>query len=417
MVEKYDGLCAYIINLLIGTLELLATGQSHNGSIPISCLQTQSPEIIVDLCFFIFNLLYKSISKSPSFNMLRNFVFLKSTVIFYIQGNQSASNPLTDACKSIFVIDKLVFFLGLYSENLFLDIKIANSSPTIILRDGVENKLESIIYFLFNALLGFHNSQGTSHIASFSISNLLSIKQILPYYRSFMSQFFEKFICAITEIEVNPFFDLIKSLIKANDILDSAGIQLVVKKTVERVLKEIKSYKPSADDDSDQMSIAMNHCLNIIVEISDKYLYNPQAERYHIDESSINNMIPSDVFEEQVMVLINYIKNPNKIPCAIELISITTNILRNSNGPTSSLTVVYGSIKKILKKFSINRKIFEFICELLNKSESLFMDAVQSHELITNITDSICSNEEEEEISLIYICLTFHQLILVSLLK
>lgn len=382
----------------------------QSASLPINFLKTQTPEIIVDLCFFIFNLLYKSISKSPSFSILRNFIFNKSSELFYIQGSQSPSNPLSEACKSIFVIDKLVFFIGLYSENLLLDFKIVNqSSPTIYLREGAETKLEPIIYFLFNALLGFQTSQGTSHIASFSIGNLLSIKQVAPYYKSFMSQFFERFINAITEIEVNPFFDLIKNLIRTRDILDSSGIQLVVKKCVERVLKEVKSYKPHDDEDSDQMSVPMNQCINIIVDISEKYIYNAYQGEVN------NSLIPSHIFESLVMDLINYIKNPGKIPFVIELVSITTNILKHSSGPTASLSVVYLSLSKILQKCSLSRKIFEFISELLNKSESTFLDANQTHELITNIIDSVCSeDEDDQEISLIYICLAFHQIILVS---
>lgn len=381
-------------------------------------MQAKSPDIIVDLCFFIFNVLYKTISKSPSFYILRNFIFSKSSELFFIQGIQIASNPLSDACKSVYVIDKLVFFLGLYSENLLLDIKVINNtSPAIFLREGAENKLETIIYFLFNALLGYQNSQGTSYIASFSIGNLLSIKQVMPFYKVFMSQFFEKFISAITEIEVNPFFDLIKNLIRTKDILDSAGIQLVVKKSVERVLKEIKSYKPSStDDDSDQMSVAMNHCINIIVEISEKYIYDPsQQYTYQTEDNQISNMIASNVFEELVMDLINYIKNPTKIPCVIELISITTNILRKSSVAPNSLSVVYGSLNNILKKFSVNRKIFEFINELLCKSESTFLDANKTDQFILNIIDNISNEEVDQEVSLIYVCLTFHQLILVSL--
>lgn len=401
---------------MISLIESVYSGQSLAGSgIPLVFLQTKSKEVIIDLCFFVFNLLSKSFAKSPSFSKLRSFFFARIQDLLYLPSIQHISNPLYETCKSIIVIDKITFFLGLYIESLLLDFKLANSTPIIFLRDGVENYMEIIIYYLFQSLLNFQNSQGTSHIASFSISNLLSIKYVIPYYKTFMRGFFEKLVSAITEIEVNPYFELIKNLIKTEDILDSNAIQLVVKKSVERILKEIKSYKPSEEDESDQMSVPMNHCLNILIEISEKNIIsNEEAAilQNSGENKSIISKISAQAFENLVMDLFNYAKKPTKIPCASEIIQLVTNILKKSSTVPESSILLYGSFNLLLTEVNMNKKIFEFIYELINKSEVNFQNPQNSHTLVMSLIDS--TNDDEEDIDFIYLCLSIQHLILVS---
>ena len=399
IIEKYDGLNSYIINLIVGILDYISKGGSSNPNntynldLSFTFIQSHKTEIIVDLCFFILNLLFKFIVKSPSFSVLKAFFFNHMNEIVIIES--SDQSLLSSVCSTDIIIDKVVFFLGLYAENILLE----GNEVSSYIKVDFQDKFYFLLKFLFLSLLNYSNNQGTSFQASFAIKNLLSIKLIKQSYESFIVGFFPTFINAVDEIEIIPYFDLLENILNLN-VLNSENIGLITKKCIDRALKEAKSANV-LNKKPDQLSIYMNKCLNIIVEISEKYVF---------ENSPVPNKISIDLYESLMTEILSYIKNPNKCDFDIDIIIITTNLQKQSSKLLQSTQLVYQNIEKICLKHSLNKSIFEFLNYLINSYPlSNHEECKKLLNIVSNCIDS------SDEVEYLYIALTLQLIITVSL--
>ena len=401
IVEKYDGLNSYIINLVVGILNYISKGGSTNPTniydlgLNINFIQSHRTEIIVDLCFFILNLLYKSIVKSPSFHILKAFFFNHFNELIIIEA--SDYSLLSTVCGTDIIIDKVVFFLGLYAENLLLDSKEISSFIKVDFKD----KFYYLLKYQFMALLNYSKNQGTSYQASFSIKNLLSIQLIKPSYQTFMIDFFPTFINAIEEIEVIPYFDLLESILNLN-ILSTDNIGLLTKKCIDRALREAKStnvLKEKADD----LSIYINKCLNILSDVSERFVF---------ENVPAPNKISIDLYESLITEILSYIKNPSKCAFDLDIIEITTNLQKQSSKLLQSTQLVYQNLEKLCVKHSLNKSIFEFLNYLINNYP------LNNHEECNKLLNIISKCiESADDVDFLFISLILQLIITVSILS
>ena len=468
IAEKYDGIISYTINLVVSLLEFYKQGGSSNSNnlckVPLSkdFLNFHKSEILVDLCFFLVNLLYKFIPKNKNFFILKNFIINNIADICNVSENQINNRILFNLFSNDLVKDKIVFFIGLYADHIFLEeikeiiavgpenigfnynnIKTKEADyvnnqitkSTFVLNSTIQAYLPNIIEYLFRTLVDFKNCEGSSYNASYSIKNVLSIKFIVPIYKLFMSNFFSTFISYFNDIEIVPYFELIHSILvdfnesskKDNNIdnnnnifINKDSLTLLVNNCVKRILIELKSNKSTNIDSSDYMSVIMNKCFNILLEISLNYTINIDNNT-EIKDFSINSQktlpnenIPSisgindyllnkyisvNEFEILLVNITNYIKNPNKISFDLDIIIIITNIQKKTTKLLESSSLIYNNINKLIDKHQMNIILYNFLYSFIEKGLYIFKDTEELAKLIRIIIISI---DENECIELIY---------------
>lgn len=387
LVEKHDGLLQYIITEIILLLEFIHNGGLSNGigsynlTFNLSLIQNNRVEIIVDLCIFILNVLSKQIIKSPSIKPLQIF-FIKYFNELIILEAQNTSSPLTQSCISDIVIDKLTLFLGLYSQSIIL----SNNFP--------KENYNKILTYLFNSLINFNKNQGTSFLAAFSIKNIFSNKDLNGNFIQYMIQSFHILISVITEIEVIPYFSILETIVLSKQLKQDHLI-LLISKCNERVLKEIKSVKGKSKESD--INVYQNKCLNIIIDISEEYISLNPTE----------NTIDLVTFENLIVEIISYVKNPLKCEFCMEIIQIITNIQKLSNNVINSTLIIFQYLEKILKKYGMTRILYNYLYTFLNKYS--FQNHEDAQKLISLIEDNILTEDFNH---FIYNCLIMQFLLI-----
>lgn len=414
LTEKYDGLTLYIINLIAGLIEYINNGgnkvPSNVYNLPLSFqfIESHENEILLDLCFMLLIILYKSIVKSKAFIIIKEIIFKYFYDLFFLPSSNSNQNSLLSKyCSSDIITDKLTFFVGLYSEALFLDISFENS---IKIKEGSQEQINHIIQYLFRSLLSFNNTPGTAFNASYAIRNVLSIKAFLPFYKNFMLGFFETFVSAVSEIDIVPYFDLLFNCLKTEYLLDSAALLLLLKKCVERILKEMKVSRRIDTMDDDHMSVISNKCFNIILQLSETFVVDEiHAETIHNSyvysggselgiPNPLNYVIPLQVFENTAYDLINYIKNPNKANCDMEILNIISNIQNKTQRVLTCSLTAFQSIDKLCNKNGITKIIFNFLSAFISKADNQYVNSKELPLVIEAINEIYSNGEDSENI-------------------
>lgn len=450
LTEKYDGLTNVLIKSICDLLDLVGTGKfyslinninniEYNLSFPKDFILQNKDSILVDTCFFIFNSLCKNFSNSKQFKLIKSLILQYQNDL--IPGNKIENQEvsrLSQICLEPIVADKITFFLGLYSEILFLELSFVNNIPIVVLSTGYEIILKNSILFLFKCLLNYVNNPGTSYQACFSLKNLLSISILKPYYDTFFGNLFDDIVIGIKEIGLYPFYDLIidiltnpklkdfknqsteKALLNnieenseendsANKILKEIQYTLtksankspfdynqlikMVNSCVERILKETKSI--------DNNNTILCKCMNILIIISENFVLDENDNKNESNNNLFNNNNPNRLFtpEEFELLLFNltgYIKNPNKINFDLEIIDYISIIQKKSCKLLKSTILIFNNLQKLINKNNgISKSLYDLLYDIIEKGTDLL---IQNIELISkNINNENINDDDSIE--------------------
>ena len=337
------------------------------------------------MCFFIFNCVCKNFNKSKYAFKIKNIIKTYYQDMIYF-GSSHSNNILSNICKEEIIIDKICFFLGLYAESMFLDVDLRDkNNPQIILAEGFEPILSTSFKFLFNNLLNYRESAGTSYQACFSLKNFLLLDTLKPYYPRIFTDFFDQIILGIKEISLYPYFDLIIEIIslksnkKRTTNFGPIEIEAISKSCVERCLKEIKSSTQTSNSDCTILS----KCINILLLITEDYCKEIENEKTCLTPRELEIILAN---------LTNYLKNPNKINFDLEIIQIIANIQEKSQFYLDSSALIFASIEKIIKKNYITKATYDIIYLTLEKGREF----LRNFRIKSDVDNDDSSLPEEE---------------------
>lgn len=383
------------------SINSLNEGLDYNLPFPLEFIIQNKDEILVDTCFFLFNVCCKTFVVSKKIDYVKKIFEKYYTCFIPIDQTRAVNQKLFEICTQEIVQDKVAFFLGLYGENIFLKLDYKNNTASVILVPGYEEALMFSIRFLFKLMLNYNENQGSSFQACFSLKSLLGIDILKPYYNRIFEGFFDNLISGVKEIELYPYFDLIIDIIsippcklKTNFVFDANINSMIsnnncsdfselsnrkmpfthdqmielIKSCVERCLKELKSTKGSSN--------GLSKCFNILLTISEIYLHNELHPKVNL-LGQTNEQLPGNSYDKLIQVttmeflispITSYIKNPSKIDCELEIIDLITNLQKHIPTILESTVLIIKYIEKIIQKNeTINKSIYEIIYQFFDK--------------------------------------------------
>lgn len=451
LTDKYDGLSTYLINSICNLIEFIASGEldqlkeslksaqynRNNYNLPFNFdfITNNSEVILVDTCFFLFNICCKTFSRSKHLDLIKKLCLKYYREFIPVNPNHQNMNiKLFKICSEEIIKDKVAFFLGLYSESLFLELHFIDKiNPVVNLTKGAEEMILNSINLLFSMMLNYNSNQGSSFQSCFSLKSILSIDILKPYYNNCIEHFFDKLLSGVREIELYPYFDLIFDVLsippqklktsfsfnienKDNSNVDLLGnthkkmpfshgqmIELS-KNCVDRVLRELKSQ--------DGSSSAISKCLNILTVICELYVLdetnteninnniNDPNNSFNVDKNSYNSLLLVSEMQFIIKNITNYLKNPNKINFDIEIIEINYLLQKKSVNFLESSILIFSSIEKVITKHeSINKTIYNMLYEILEKGKNYIVENDKKvYVNINNLEDESIRNQEENKL-------------------
>ena len=405
-------------------------GLDYNLPFSLEFIVQNKDEILIDTCFFLLNVSCKTFVSSKKLDIIKELFGKYYREFIPINHLNTQNQRLFKLCSEEIIQDKIAFFLGLYSENIFLKLHLKNNIASVILTPGYEEVLMYSIQFLFKLMLNYSNNQGTSFQACFSLKSLLSIDVLKPYYNKIFEGFFDNLINGVKEIELYPYFDLIIDILSVppcklkstfvldsndNNVLNKEVLEIslrkmpfthdqmleLIKSCVERCLKELKSTTKGSSN-------GLSKCFNILFTISELYVENtslPMTEEHkkQLEEmallpgTSYDKFLNVNNFEYLLSPITMYLKQPKKIECEVEIVDIVTNLQKNTQNLLESTILIMKSIKKIIEKNeTINKSIYDIIYQIFDKGTE-YLKNFNSTQVLTNSTEetSIVPNESE----------------------
>lgn len=456
LTEKYDGLSMILINAICDLIEYIASGSldelkkgniEYNLPFPRDFILLNKEDILIDTCFFLCNALCTNFTKCRDFKRLKEILGKYYLEIFYINGNENLSPNFNHrlsqfCCKEKLVKDKIMFFTGLYSEVMFLELQIIEKTPIAILTPGFEPVLKNIISLLFQGLMEYDNCPGSSFQACFSLKNIFSIYVLKPYFDSIFDNVFTQLYQGIETIDLFPYFDLLFEILNvktvavdnttsnASALIKEIGndyqkrlnkkpfnkIQLseIVKACVNRFLSEFKK--------SNNNKVIFYKCLQILTLLSEKYVTD--CTKIIVTEDDNKSLTPNQ-FEILIQNLVVYLKNPKKITFENELINIIVNIQKFSPVILESTYLAFSNIGNLIENDGFDVVSYNLIYEMLDKGKEYFNQNIlqclnennenQIDKLITVLKISYEGGDENES-EQILITLIFQKIVQVSYL-
>lgn len=396
ITEKYDGITNYLINSLCDLIEFIANDGIEKMRIDMSVynlpfdrefiLRTKE-ELLIDMCFFVFNCLCKNFVKSTQFSRIKLIIYKYQNELLRGPTDLVINPKLYDICKEDIIIDKIYFMIGLYSESLLLTIDYSNSQqPKIALQNGYADLLIKLIPFLFKGVLNFNNLPGSSYQACFSLRALIKINSAIKIeFIKVIKTYLLNIIKGIEEVEIPSFFDVIGEMIhiskkeksnlleltsdndECNKTFNFHEIFLILEACIKRCLLDLKGNKRK-----ESLHI-FTKCLNIISYISEEYVIS-DFEYQNTNKTIDTFYLTALIFEKSIVNITTYLKNPSKFDYDSEVVQIIANIQKKSNVFLESTGLIYFNIKKIFNKGrSINKAIYDILYELIEKGRNFLM--------------------------------------------
>lgn len=402
VVEKYDGLTTFIINTIVQILEFVEIKSKdhpvvYNINLPREIFVNFSAENIIEMCFTIINVIYKTILKHPKFSLIKKYVIEKLPEIAYIPGKSPESN-FSKIFLNEMVIDKFILFIGIYSEGIFYEMKAdENNRISTFINEENTKHLSHILEYLFNCLNYNDKAQGLAYQASNTIKTIFDNTKGKLFVQEFLNNNIYQMINLIEDIQNITFFEILESLV--GNLNSISHVYDMVKALIKRILKEIKSNK----QEEKMINIYVSKCFNIIESIIETHVMNNTSDK-----------IPVGKMEEELKDILLYIKNPSRIDFEDDILRLTYKLLQKSEDITESSKLVFDYINRVISNHGcIKRETFDFIHQLISKQNTEFLDNEKTQK---ELKDIVLFKDDEDDFSSVFSCIIMQIWILVSLL-
>lgn len=350
-------------------------------------------ELLIDMCFFVFNCLCKNFVKSTQYSRINSIVYKYQAEFLGGPTEQVHNVKLFNICKHELIVDKIYFMVGLYSESLLLTIDYNTHNPKIALQNGYVDFLNKLIPFLFKGVLSFNDVSGSSYQACFSLRALIKINTTIKYeFIKVIKTYLLNIVKGIQEVEIPSFFDVVYEMIhiskreKSNllelsnsDVEESSrvfnyhDIYLILEACLKRCLSDLKSNSSNSKGKNENLHI-FSRCLNIISYISEEYVVS-DLDYQNLNQNIDTFYLNASIFEKAIANLTSYLKNPSKFDYDLEVVQIIANIQKKSVIFLESTGLIYLYIRKIFDKVRvISKPIYDILSEIIEKGRMSLMN-------------------------------------------
>ena len=390
--DKYDGLSSFLINFCLQMLDF-----AFNSSVVPFDANTQISES--------YNLLnnpnydFKSIIHIFNQESLIDvsLILLSSLKTFVIRNNE-----LLNKLKMIFdtyinqlhmVGSDLIKFDVCLVYDVFLAYFMNNKETEIIDYEFLPKRLD----FLFVCLMNYEKNPGTSAQAAQSITTIFKETNTDNIDSKYISNVFTQLINHIENIDISIFFDVLIEIL-SNCKIEENLIQAIANST-RRILKEAKSTKFKSDEKMSQLVISK--CINIITTIlKENELAPKEIFENDIIIPIVGNTLNIDDVENALEPLLNYLKNPIKIPFDDELLNILKCILNNTKSLTRLAKEYFQYLNMTIDKAcGMDMQMFKILNLYILKDDGFIFNNHNNLQILLNTLNKALEFEDEIEFS------------------
>lgn len=353
LCNKYVDTYCYVISLSLQILEFfLITGGDANKAKSLSdskefrlffeskqlnpSIYMLDAEQLVQFCLMILLILSENVKNNKQFKAI-----LKKILLTY-------SNQL-NSVGSILIKDKLCLIYDTYIPVLF------EESST----EGL-SFASSILDFLVNLIMDSKKYEGLSYQATQSLLNLVEEQAVyINLIADVINIKFNNLISLIDETEVDNYFEFLNKIISDIQIQDKVALMNALNRVVTRLKREILANNTQYIEKNFQILINFLRGVNSFSQKPEENLEN------------IKN------FQEMILPLVNYIKNPKKIEFEEELITLVDEFLKANKNVNEVCVLMLPYLNLVCQKNEmILEEIFYFLLDFIkydtmNNSSSL----------------------------------------------
>ena len=342
LCNKYVDTYCYVISLCLQILEyFLITGGDANKSNNLSdskefrlffeskklnpSIYMLDAEQLVQFCLMILLILSENVKNNKQFKAT-----LKKILLTY--GNQ------LNNVGSLLIKDKLCLIYDTYIPVLF-------EEPSA---EGL-SFASSTFDFLINLILNSKNYEGLSFQATQSLLNLVEEESLyISLITDVINAKFNNLISLIDETEVDNYFEFLNKIISDVQIQDKNALMNSLSRVVTRLKREILANNTQYIEKNFQILINFLRGVNSFSEKPNEIAEN------------------SKKFQEMILPLVNYIKNPKKIEFEEEIILLVDEYLKATKNVDEACTLLLPYLNLVCQKNEmILEEVFNFLLDFM----------------------------------------------------